>query len=667
MQLISLKLENWSSYKGANNEFIFATTPGSEITVITAKNGYGKTSILKALNFVFFGDLESRISQGNEAPKLEDFPNRPALADGNEITTSVTLKFKHEDSEWLLRREFTAKKVSGLLILSPVQKSLIKVGSGGSLGNEAIDDFINDNIINKQVSHFYFFDGVLLEAIQSQLTSKNEGSRKLVMRSVENALGLRFLDHLNQNLRSCLGQIDSQIESQNKALKKNEVLLGQIAGEEEKLTAKKEDIERIARLLEEQEEKRAIHDANLQSIDPDTKAKALLRTQHETDLKDLEATEEGIQENLKRCGERAWLAPLKEKLEALLAEREAEEQANEKVRARYQALNQKISSLKISQAEKACTLCGHEHDSSKLAKISEEIISLEEELSSLPDLSNQGTSKLLKLSKSLAEAQRVETVEQALLQKNTMLIKKADLLKKIKRINDQLGDFQDNIDVKWEESQRAETDANCKKLERELTEAKTIKEQLENSLQANRAKLTANDAVSKKDQDQRLLLATLIDGINGSFDKFRNDMRLQVEAKATEYLGVLNSEPEIYGSVQISPEYQIRIKTPSGQDLQITNAGHKQILTTAFVSAMAAVSSDKTPFVMDTALSHLDTENSAQMLEWAKYVKQQVVLLVTPKELPKAVAHKILGNAIGREYEVKKVDAEESKIEEVKE
>jgi DNA sulfur modification protein DndD len=247
------------------------------------------------------------------------------------------------------------------------------------------------------------------------------------------------------------------------------------------------------------------------------------------------------------------------------------------------------------------------------------------------------------------------------------LIQKAELIKKIKKINDQLGDFQENFDVKAEESQRAEADANCKKYESQLTQAKTLRDQFETNLQTNKAKLTANDSVSQKDKDQRNLLATLISGIDGSFDKFREAMRLQVQSKATEYLEVLSSEPEIYGSVEISPEYQIRIKTPSGEPLQITNAGHKQILTTAFVSAMAAVSSEKTPFVMDTALSHLDTENSAQMLEWAKYVNQQVILLVTPKELPRAVSSKILGNAIGRQFEVKKIDAEESKIEEVKE
>jgi DNA sulfur modification protein DndD len=142
-------------------------------------------------------------------------------------------------------------------------------------------------------------------------------------------------------------------------------------------------------------------------------------------------------------------------------------------------------------------------------------------------------------------------------------------------------------------------------------------------------------------------------------------MREQVQDKATEYLAVLTSEPDIYGSVEISSDYQIRIKSPEGRVLQISNAGHKQILTTAFVSAMAAVSTEKTPFVMDTALSHLDNENSRQMLEWAKYVDQQVILLVTPKELPQKVAKEVLGTAIGRNYEIEKIGEEESQIKEL--
>jgi hypothetical protein len=53
------------------------------------------------------------------------------------------------------------------------------------------------------------------------------------------------------------------------------------------------------------------------------------------------------------------------------------------------------------------------------------------------------------------------------------------------------------------------------------------------------------------------------------------------------------------------------------------------------------------------------------MLQWAKYVDQQVILLVTPKELPKQIAHDVLGSAIGRQYEIQKVSAEVSKIKEL--
>jgi DNA sulfur modification protein DndD len=177
-------------------------------------------------------------------------------------------------------------------------------------------------------------------------------------------------------------------------------------------------------------------------------------------------------------------------------------------------------------------------------------------------------------------------------------------------------------------------------------------------------KVVESDSVSKKDQDTRKILSILITAIDDSFESFKGEMRAQVQEKATEYLQVLTSEPEIYGSVAISPNYQIGMLTPEGKQLQATNAGHRQMLTTAFVSAMAAVSSEKTPFVMDTALSHLDPANSKKMLEWTKYVDQQVVLLVQPKELPADVAQRELGSAIGRKYEVTKTSAEVSEIKE---
>ncbi len=665
MKLLSLQMENWSSYKGSANTVSFATNPGSEITVVTAKNGFGKTSILKAFAFVLYGTVAPTIGRGSESATLEEFPNRPALAGGQEITTAVSLKFEHQGVEWLLRREFSAKSSAGMLLLGPVKKSLVRVGVGSGVPNDAIDDFINDNILNRQVSHFYFFDGVLLEEIQSQLTRKDEVSRHLVMRSVENALGLRFLDHLSQNLKSCLDVIDVGIAAQEKALNKNESLLKQISDDSERLEAYDKDLERIWELKQIQEDKRDEHDARLMSISPDTKQKALERTMLQARLMDYTEDLAKAKETVRACGEKAWLGPLEGTLAIMFEEREAAEEADRAARRRYNAIERKVLDLKASAEQKSCQLCGHDHDPSKIRKIEDEITDLERQLAEFSISKEPEVGSIFKLGKSLAESKRVEALRSALDAEDKVMVNIAGAKRKISKINDELGDFQADINIKLEEAHRAEADALARKYLVDHAREKEKRDLLALSLNASRSKLTSNSSVSQKDRDTRELLDTLRTAIEDSFDNFRDQMRGQVEMKATENLRVLTSEPEIYGYVEISADYQIRIKTPQGVALQIANAGHKQILTTAFVSAMAAVSTETTPFVMDTALSHLDNENSHQMLEWAKYVDQQVVLLVTPKELPRDIARTVLGSAIGREYEVEKLEAEVSELKEI--
>ena len=667
MKFLKLELENWSSYGGSGNEVTFAKTPGSEITVITAKNGVGKTSILKAFSFVLYGSVSQSIARSGDISKLEDFPNRPALETGGEVTTSVTLTFEYEGSEWKLQRKFTAKQGqnANLLVLGAVQTSLIQIGKGSGISTEKIDDFINDNLLNQKVSHFYFFDGVLLEEIQSQLTRKDEVSRKLVMNSVENALGLRFLDHLHLNLKACLAKVDGEIAGQVKALSLNEKLLKKIDDDQEAFDALKADIEQIEVLRAIEVEKRDEHDKKLQAIDPATKAKAIERTRLQQDLEDLEKEFKESVQKIRQEGERAWLAPLSKSLSVLFESAESEEAARVEHKEHELGLKAKISSIEASLNGKSCSLCGNSHDENELSRLSKELETLKAELSDLTPVHKNSENVSYKVGRALTESKRIDVVRQAIEHQDSIMVKIADAKRKIVRIGDELGNFAENIDVKWEEAQRAEANSKIEKYDEHIFESSKKLDIIRSLLGANKAKLTETGLVSKKDKDSRTLIDLICRSIEASFEGFRDEMRAQVETKATEYLGVLTSEPEIYGSVEISGDYQIRIKSPEGKLLQIANAGHKQILTTAFVSAMAAVSTKKTPFVMDTALSHLDVENSRQMLEWAKYVNQQVILLVTPKELPKAIAHEVLGSSIGRQYEIHKESAEVSKIKEL--
>lgn len=667
MKFLTLELENWSSYEGSGNHITFATTPGSEITVITANNGGGKTSILKAFSFVLYGAVNSAISRNADLSKLEDFPNRPALEAGEKVQTSVSLTFEYQGAEWKLKRQFTARQSQNvkMLVLGPVEATLIQMGKGSGISTEKIEDFINDNILNRQVSHFYFFDGVLLDEIQSQLTKKDETSRKLVMTSVENALGLRFLDHLNLNLRASLAKVDSEIAKQQRVERQNSDLLKKISDDEDSLKAALVDLQKVESLRQAQLYKRDEHDAKLQSIDPSTKEKAIERSRLQEELKGLLVDEEKAIEDLRFNGERAWLAPLEGKLSALFSQKEIEQVRNQEISESASSLKAKLQNLTSSVESKSCVLCGHAHNEKDLSKIIAEIEALRAELSKLPSIAPPDEGLLFKISRALVESKKIEVVHQAINHHDGLLVRIADVKRKIGRIGDSLGNLSENIDVKWEEAQRAEANSKLEDLDKQITSINIAISGLRSGLASNRAKLTEGASVSAKDQDARVLLDTICLAIEASFVRFRDEMRAQVEAKATEYLAVLTSEPDIYGSVEISSDYQIKIKSPEGKVLQISNAGHKQILTTAFVSAMAAVSTEKTPFVMDTALAHLDVANSRKMLEWAKFVDQQVILLVNPKELPKEVAHKILGPSIGRQYEIDKTAAEVSQIKEV--
>ncbi len=53
-----IKIKNWRSFYGENDLWI-STDPKKNVTLIRAENGVGKTSLLAAINWCFFGLLPS--------------------------------------------------------------------------------------------------------------------------------------------------------------------------------------------------------------------------------------------------------------------------------------------------------------------------------------------------------------------------------------------------------------------------------------------------------------------------------------------------------------------------------------------------------------------------------------------------------------------------------
>src|SRR6056297_1624221 len=98
MILEEIRLTDFRCFYG--DTFIrFSEDPNRNVTLIYAENGVGKTTLLNALLWCFYGETTARFE------KKEDILNYDAKKNGR-TTASVEVLFEHNGSQYIAKRFF---------------------------------------------------------------------------------------------------------------------------------------------------------------------------------------------------------------------------------------------------------------------------------------------------------------------------------------------------------------------------------------------------------------------------------------------------------------------------------------------------------------------------------------------------------------------------------
>lgn len=206
MVIKSLMLKNFRQYKGEQT-ITFSTDNEKNVTVILGVNTSGKTTLVEAFNWCFYGKTNFRI---------KDLLNSEILAEmtfysAAEVCVEVVLV--HEGKEFIIRRcqEFTKK--NGRLRYN---KATIKVsykdksGAQHSIPNGPDDIYVKeaiDKILPETLSDYFFFGGERISDINK---------RGDVVSAVRGLMGLDVLINAMDRLDPTKGS--SVVSQLNKAL-----------------------------------------------------------------------------------------------------------------------------------------------------------------------------------------------------------------------------------------------------------------------------------------------------------------------------------------------------------------------------------------------------------------------------------------------------------------
>ncbi len=178
MWLEAITLRDFRCFFG-EHVFELSQNPDKNVTLIHAENGVGKTTLLNALLWCFYGETTAKFE------KAEDLINHDAAAAGQK-SAFVEVLFEHNSNRYRARRYTPGSKVER-------EFSVMRLEKGHHHTLETPDAFIN-SVIPKGMAGHFLFDGEHAEVFLG------EDNRGRIRRAVQDILGCSLIKTAIQDL-----------------------------------------------------------------------------------------------------------------------------------------------------------------------------------------------------------------------------------------------------------------------------------------------------------------------------------------------------------------------------------------------------------------------------------------------------------------------------------
>lgn len=216
MKINRIEFQNFRIYKGINTVDL-SPDASRNISIVAGKNGFGKTTFLTSLIWVFYGKMMSEVedkyrkdikSVGGYDKFLKTLLNRDCKAEfesnrNTKPVLSVEIELKDLSipsipcKSVIIKRSYDlSNETENLTILiDGLESELSK-----EVGNEV---FINDFILPREIAKFFFFDA---EKIVSLAEAKTKLELKNLSRAYSEVLGIKKYEDLKKNLETLLSK-----------------------------------------------------------------------------------------------------------------------------------------------------------------------------------------------------------------------------------------------------------------------------------------------------------------------------------------------------------------------------------------------------------------------------------------------------------------------------
>lgn len=637
MKLDEVIINNFRQYQGEQIPLRFSRTKEKNVTVIFGVNGAGKSNLFKAINWCIYGNK----ILDDEGVKKGGLINKEAIRKasvGAKIEAQVKVNFLHNAERYMLTRTISCIKES-----EHAEKYLedefflMKINAAGITVNEETNRTgIINSILPENVRTYFLFDGEKIDNFSKP------GSAKDVKNAIYNILKLEVLDRSRQHLESICSdyrkelkqvaghQIQKLIDDldnnkENKIKKERAITLA-----DEEMESAKRKVKEIDKALEGMKESSDLQKER-ENFEIQMTDKALSLDEQIISLQQICSSP---LTNLNRAFVSKSLDILDEK------RKKGEIPSN----IREQFVMDLIDS--------GICICGNrfEENSSEY----DHLIALKK-----TSLSGALEEEVLTLTASLNVIKSDSQTKMEILDK--VLQKRKNLRDEIETLEANISEISHRLkDVRFEDVRNLEiqrenfiTDignyqVNKGIAQRDLLE---ITEKLK-TLEIEIRKAEKNREVESKLINYMNIAQKGADTIDGIYQDYANKMRLQIEKTTKSIFDKLIWKEGQFKDITLDPDYNLQIidrwNKPASPEL---SAGERQVLSLAFIAAMAVESGGEAPLVMDTPFGRLSRKHRENITSHLPELTEQLILFVTDEELT-ADMQKILKDKTGNTYEL---------------
>ncbi len=618
----SLELTNYRQYQG-KQILKFSNDKYKNVSVILGKNGAGKSNILNALTWCFYGvevhkDQNNQYSDGMPIINVQELES---LKPNQSTSAEVRVNIKTEGGPWTIIRRFDAKKNDvGELTIGEAKLTVIYPVGGQDkyIEGEETQILIN-NLLPEALRNFFFIDGEQLREF-----FKYKGSSEIA-EAIDKVSQMELINKAAENLEKYRKVLRKNVRDTTPKLKQvqNDIISLQNEIKFRQLFIKnyEKDIEKDGAELREVE--------------------SFLRQYNEPKIADLQNERESLIKDLEYF--KTQIAEREDNRNNYLVEIAPSIFLKEEIETAYELIQYKVDKgelpPKVKETfvreliERGKCICGNELTDQ--AKSELESYSKKLTLSELSEVCIYGKSTIEEI---LSDISDFSTIIDKY---NDDIESLKDLYDGKKRREEQISHImsEHNIDEirRYEERRKQLVEAIENKKREILISTKDIEKfgyQLKMKEGEERLELSKdkkNVILKNKLQIVQDALETLAEIERIVKTRVRN----LVETRTKENFNKLIRKKTAFKNIIIDDGFNVKVIHANNYNvINDLSAGEYMILGLSFMSALMTISGFHAPVIIDTPLGKIDKEHRDYITtELPKFLEgTQLVLLVTPTE-----------------------------------